>query len=409
MANRLTKSLSNNTTTNYLYDDASRLLTLDNQANATSFAKFDYAYNAVNNRVSRSETDSGAPTSTDSYDYDATDQVTQVKYNVNPGSNTQDRLVNYAYDAAGNRVAVTDGGVATSYTANNLNQYTSVGIDHPTYDPNGNLTSQANGNYSYDAQNRLVSASSSTSAINFSYDARNRCVSRSVNGVTTYSYYDGWNLIEEHSSSDALLARYVHGANVDELLARIMPPATTYYHYDALGSAVALTDANSNLLEKYTYDIYGAPTIKNSANVTVATSTVGNRFLFAGREYIQEIGLYDLSHVKMPNLNKYLTPKRRVILAWELIILALLCQAIGGMSPIVNIFILFAAGAFHEILVERLPRFEWESPLLKVVCGCFFVIFFCFGVFSTIPIAEAAVCDLRPSCGVSCMGTYRRH
>ena len=34
-----------------------------------------------------------------------------------------------------------------------------------------------------------------------------------------------------------------------------------YYHYDGLGSVVALSDENGNIAEKYQYDVYGSPMV----------------------------------------------------------------------------------------------------------------------------------------------------
>ena len=52
----------------------------------------------------------------------------------------------------------------------------------------------------------------------------------------------------------------------------------------------SLTDATGALAEQYTYDVYGAPTIKDgSGHVKAAALTP---FLFTGREYDQETGLY---------------------------------------------------------------------------------------------------------------------
>lgn len=127
----------------------------------------------------------------------------------------------------------------------------------------------------------------------FEYDARNRCVSRAVNGSITYCFFDGWNLIEEHDGSDAQIARYVHGAATDEILARITTSAVTYYHHDGFGSTIALTGPGGILVERYLYDIYGAPAFKNSAGVTLPFSAIGNRFLFTGREYLSDLSLYD--------------------------------------------------------------------------------------------------------------------
>ena len=42
-------------------------------------------------------------------------------------------------------------------TANSLNQYTAVGSAHPTYDGNGNLSSDGHFTYCYDTESRLTS------------------------------------------------------------------------------------------------------------------------------------------------------------------------------------------------------------------------------------------------------------
>ena len=56
-----------------------------------------------------------------------------------------------------------------------------------------------------------------------------------------------------------------------------------YYHYDGLGSVVALSNDAKNIVEQYHYDVFGTPS---------NTSTIGNRFLFTGREYDSETGNY---------------------------------------------------------------------------------------------------------------------
>jgi RHS repeat-associated protein len=307
--NPLTKALGNSTIVAYAYDEANRLASVDHQKNGTSFATFDYAYSSTDDRTSRTETVGGtAPvSSSDLYGYDPTDQLTQVKYDFDAGANTQERAVNYAYDAAGNRTSVTDNGTVTPHTANNLNQYTAVDGDTPTYDSNGDLKTQDGWAYSYDAQNRLISAQSAQSAVTFSYDPRNRCVSRTINGTVTFFYYARWTLLEEQSASSALLSRYVHGAKTDELIARITPTTTRYYQHDALGSVIALTDTSGNPTERYSYDVFGRPTFREATGNSVASSESGNRFLFTGRDYILEAGIYDYrNRVYSPLFGRFL-------------------------------------------------------------------------------------------------------
>jgi RHS repeat-associated protein len=60
---------------------------------------------------------------------------------------------------------------------------------------------------------------------------------------------------------------------------------TFYYHFDGLGSVVALSDVNSVIVERYSYsyDVFGKPS---------NTSDVNNPYLFTGRRYDPEAGLY---------------------------------------------------------------------------------------------------------------------
>ena len=56
-----------------------------------------------------------------------------------------------------------------------------------------------------------------------------------------------------------------------------------YYHYDGLGSVLSLSDSTGTVSESYLYDAFGKP---------AAISTIGNCYMFTGREYDAETGLY---------------------------------------------------------------------------------------------------------------------
>jgi RHS repeat-associated protein len=60
--------------------------------------------------------------------------------------------------------------------------------------------------------------------------------------------------------------------------------AAYFYHYDALGSVVALSDADGDTVQVYEYDVYG--------QVAASDPNHPNRFLFTGREFDAETGLY---------------------------------------------------------------------------------------------------------------------
>jgi RHS repeat-associated protein len=195
---------------------------------------------------------------------------------------------------------------------NNCNQYTKVGSLLVSSDKNGNLTSDQNGTtYDYDAQNRLIrveTKGSNPTVVTMAYDARNRVVSRTINGDETTYVYDGWTLINEYDSYGIEDAHYIHGPAIDEILTHNATlGGAAYYTQDGNGNVTTITSSSGAVQERYTYDVYGTPTITTSTGVIVSSSAVGNRFLFTGREYLAEIGLYDYrNRVYSPGLGRFL-------------------------------------------------------------------------------------------------------
>jgi len=65
-----------------------------------------------------------------------------------------------------------------------------------------------------------------------------------------------------------------------------------YYHLDGLGSVVALSNVNRVLVERYTYDVFGRPTIRDANGTEIEDSAFGNPYRFTGRAYDAETALY---------------------------------------------------------------------------------------------------------------------
>ena len=83
--------------------------------------------------------------------------------------------------------------------------------------------------------------------------------------------------------------------------------SVVYYHYDGLGSVTHLTDSSGNVVEKYAYDVFGTPTILSANSQLLTASVVGNRFMFTGREYLAEVGIYDYrNRMYSPDLGRFL-------------------------------------------------------------------------------------------------------
>ena len=147
--------------------------------------------------------------------------------------------------------------------------------------------------------------------MSFAYDPVGRCVKRTVNGTASYLYYNGWNLIEEDNSAGAAQLLYVHGPATDELAAMWSASSNSWswYHYDARGSVTHLTNASGQVVEQYSYSAFGMPSYFNSTGQLLNSSTVGNRFLFQGRDWIRELLIYDFrNRMYEPLIGRFYQP-----------------------------------------------------------------------------------------------------
>jgi RHS repeat-associated protein len=232
------------------------------------------------------------------YTYDELYQLTEVNY---PDSYIHD-VVTYNYDALGNRKSVVNGGT-TNYSRNSLNQYTRVCDVNYIYDENGNLTFDGRLRYYYDCENRLTDVNDQDDApvASYKYDFAGRRVRKTVYGtpnvVRKYNY-DGDQIIGEYDANGVLLRRFYYGPNIDEPICMHRTVyggglGLFYYHYDGLGSVVAITNDSKQVIETYEYDVYGQPTIWDmNSHQMVETSLVGNPYMFTGREHDVETGNY---------------------------------------------------------------------------------------------------------------------
>jgi len=125
--------------------------------------------------------------------------------------------------------------------------------------------------------------------LTYIYDPAGRRIEKQYDGVTVLKYvYDGDHCIAEYDGNNNLRRKYIYGPGVDEpiCMGEATGPyaGTYYYHYDALGNIVALTNSSGNTVQVYEYDVYG--------QVGSSDPNHPNRFLFTGREYDKETGLY---------------------------------------------------------------------------------------------------------------------
>ena len=115
-----------------------------------------------------------------------------------------------------------------------------------------------------------------------------RRIEKDVDGDTTTYVYDGGNVIAEYDDNDDLASKYIHGARVDELVCMIDVAdsnAVYYYHYDGLGSVVALSNSSGDSCQSYVYSAFGR-VWASDPNFTA------NPYMFTGRRFDYKTGLY---------------------------------------------------------------------------------------------------------------------
>lgn len=313
----VTEVHQSNRTVSYTYDDNSRMTRLT----WPDGYYVDYAYDD-DNRVT-SVTDDGA-TVLAAYTYDTRDRPRSVTYGngvvtdltwepdsdldtlTHTFAGAQSVEFDYGYDRASRLVSesVDDATFRwsdaasdiTSYTANNLNQYTQIDVnspsstDYPDYDDNGNLTDWNGHQFAYDAENRLtqaIMAAPFSNTVDFTYDPFGRRESKSVQGGSSTNYLNaGINVIATFNGLGGLLQRYVYGPGTDNPIAQVADDGQggyvrTYLHANRLGTVVATSDDNGDQADTYTYDPYGVP-----------DTYAGVAIRYTGRWLDAETGLY---------------------------------------------------------------------------------------------------------------------
>lgn len=309
----------------YTYDQLDRIKSITYRRNTgggnyTTHWSAAYTYNAVGNRLTQRFYGYGGLEG-DVYDYDAAGQLKGVKiragnYAAGYAAATNPAATEtYAYDAAGNRTAsATSAGGAVSYVVNDLNQYTTVTGEVPAYDAAGNLTSHDGWTLGYDALGRLISAQKGTTSLTYGYDAfGRRAYEASAGQYTRKLFYVGDQAIESfetlNGQSTGSAMRYIWGPGIDRPICQIpqhASPNPTYFVQDALGN-VAVAVRGSGIWQRYYYDAWGNVTITDAANNP--TSNPDSRFLFTGRDYDVETGLYHYrTRAYSPKLGRFLQP-----------------------------------------------------------------------------------------------------
>jgi YD repeat-containing protein len=227
-----TETYPNGQTVSYGYGSAQQdfdLRRITNEVNGVLLSEFIYDRDVAAHRItSWTQTASGQPSATYTFDYDDTNQLTSSTLSI---SGQPDQVTSYSYDVAGNRLTQQSGGTGSSYSYNALNQLTDIiGATPPPV------------TYQWDAQDRLVEATVGSTAVKLGYDGLSRLVSELVsnNGSTVAERRYVWDGHEIVAETDAGGSRtklfFAQGMRIDS-----GATAGAYYysrdHLDRFGSS----------------------------------------------------------------------------------------------------------------------------------------------------------------------------
>lgn len=254
-----------NRTTTYFWDDAGRLDRIERPNNVDRTHIYDNA-----NRLERI------------YERDGQGRLlTYFKF----GYDDDGRLTS-RYRLPQPRPFALPAATATHDDDNRIETWNGLNLVH---DDDGNMTTGPLGaaglvTYGYDARNRLTSVGSVASGFTtYVYDSENNRISRTdATGTTRYlvdPHGDALPRILVREKPDNSTTSYVYGIG----LLYEVDDATgdaTYYHYDNIGSTVALTGPTGAQTERIEYDPYGT--------VTFRTGTHDTPFLYVGQLGVQQ-------------------------------------------------------------------------------------------------------------------------
>jgi RHS repeat-associated protein len=155
----------------------------------------------------------------------------------------------------------------------------------------------------------------STSAViaSYRYDALGRRVEKNVGGAVERHVLSIWNepgvvedlshVVSAYDGSDAWKQNFVWSDEVDGIQALEQKDVLDYdsdgnttevtrsfYHRNALGSVMEITDLNQAVVVSYRYDPYGKVTITRGGTPQ-STDPLGNHWTFTGRFLDEETGL----------------------------------------------------------------------------------------------------------------------
>jgi RHS repeat-associated protein len=286
---------SNNAYIDMQYDIDGRISSVKNYLNSTTSLEDTYTYDK-NNNITQITTNRGVI----KYEYDELNQL--IKEIQEDGT-----VITYTYDNAGNLTSKsqTKGSTTTTtnYVYDSANKLTDVNGVKYTYDKNGNLLSDGNKTYTYNALNQLIEVKDKDGKViaQYEYDDEGKRI-RSVTSKGTINYfYDGDQVLYETDQNNKLIAEYTYN-DAGQPVSMDKDGKRYYYHYNAHGDVIALTDESGNIVAQYHYDAWG--------NIISQEGPMAseNPYRYAGYRYDEETNMYYLlARYYNPSIQRFIS------------------------------------------------------------------------------------------------------
>jgi RHS repeat-associated protein len=257
------------------------------------------------------------------YTYDNNDNLTSVTAPDTPWYNrtyTYDALnrldhaegpygiIDYTYDAVGNRLTKIENGVTDTYAyitdTNKLNEITDTETIPYTYDANGNITGIGNKILTYNQNNRLIRVEENGTTLGeYTYNSLGQRVIKEVESVTTVFHYDfNGNIIAESDLDGNFTKEYLYRGKGRSAMVDVVSGEIYYFGNDRLGTPQILTDSTNTVVWEGIYKPFGEADVNPNSSVV-------NNFRFAGQYYDAESGLhYNYHRYYDPRTGRYITP-----------------------------------------------------------------------------------------------------
>jgi RHS repeat-associated protein len=303
-----TLAMPNGVTRTFGYESSRDLLTIIVHSNATDrLVQRDFTFDGLGRLENRTLFRANeTPATPDAFGYNLRSELTNAVIGANAFA--------YNFDPIGNRLASTEFGTNTAYTASALNQYTSINPINPVnpvenfnpeFDADGNQTllktTTGIWHVCYNAENRPVIFSNDTTVVSMSYDYMGRRFEYKeiVNSVITryeHYLYRGYLQI-------AVLGMLNNGSVKHAIAWDPSEPVATrplalqvgsnmfFYSLDQVKNVTELFDVSGALAATYDYSPFG--------QVVASTGTIANPLTFSSEIHDFTLGLqyYNYRHL----------------------------------------------------------------------------------------------------------------